>query len=82
MDIRDWLTPGPNALNMDINDVAKFFNVHTTTIREWIKKGTFPVGQRQGGEEVWTGQDIGCYIHLRGRFRSDIDAETARKKAD
>lgn len=80
-DLRDWNLPGPSKLLLDVRDVAKFLEVSTDTIRDWIKQGKFPAGQLNGGEMTWTGADIAAYIQLRGRL-SILDEKPSRKQTD
>lgn len=70
-EFRDWTTPGPNSLRLDIDDLAKFFRVSVDTIRRWIEKGEFPRGQIQGGKPIWTGAEVGAAILLRGRYSTN-----------
>lgn len=81
-DLRDWKTPGPNYLQMDLADVAKFFRVSQDTIRRWIEKGQFPCGLNHGGKLTWTGQEVGAAILLRGRYSVNEEKGDPQTDAD
>lgn len=68
MGIREWTLPGPDALYLDVNEVAKLCGVDADTLRRWINAGKFPSGLKHGGKDTWSGADLAAYFHLRGRY--------------
>lgn len=58
---------------MTRKEVLAYLKIGSRALDRLIESGVFPRGMSVAGSKKgahWTGLDVACYIHLRGRLRA------------